>query len=217
MFKNYRLSSAEGLSPLFLIIWFLGDFSNLGGCVLGNYLSTTQVCLSTQTIQAVYFLIIDIILCSQWVWYSKLRKARPKDDEDPLIEDTNAVELAPVSSEGEPGDKTATLPVDAAKSENNETSTKPALLVLLPLIAVSFFAFASPFSAHKAAPLQRSLLEESAAENTTAIVFAQIVAWVSTVMYLACRIPQIVRNVRDNMLIDRSPTSGSAAPLTASL
>lgn len=194
VFKNYRLKSAEGLSLLFLVIWFLGDFSNLGGCLLGNLLSETPVCLSTQTIQAIYFLLIDGILCSQWIWYTKIRAQPSKEDQDPLIADEIAgaslelTALPPSSTLGETSEQS--LPVDP----------KPAvsLLMIVPLLVFSIFTFGSHSStalAWSGTPTQRRLLEDTSAEQTAAVVFSQIVAWVSTVMYLSCRIPQIVRNV----------------------
>lgn len=221
IFKNYRLQSAEGLSPLFLVIWFLGDFSNLGGCLLGNLLSDTPVCLSTQTVQAVYFLIIDVILCAQWIWYSKLLRSKPpKDDQDPLIEQDN-VELSLVG-DGDGGggggggravaaDEAAVAATTAqtssdGPSNNNTAAATASLLVLLPLVLFSFTLHLGPTTVAAAAAAgsrslhTRTLLEDdgfsSGPENTTAIVFSQIVAWVSTVMYLSSRIPQIVRNVR---------------------
>lgn len=106
--------------------------------------------------------------------------------------DANAVELSSIAATDE-------KPAEDAAEPRSEASAKPMVLVILPLLAISYVALSSPFSSSFSAPhlpLQRSLLEESSAENTTAIVFAQIVAWVSTFMYLACRVPQIFRNVR---------------------
>ena len=199
MFKNYRIQSAEGLSPFFLVIWFLGDFSNLGGCLLGNALSETPVCFSTQTIQAIYFLIIDIILCTQWVWYTKFRPPpTARDDEDPLIEDSmTALELTPVGATDHVPVPTDS-PSEATPTGSGDPAPKATMLAFLPLLILTFFTIQSLSFARSSfsAPSQRSLLEEeSSAENTTGLILAQIVAWVSTVMYLACRVPQIARNV----------------------
>ncbi|KAF1363611.1 PQ-loop-domain-containing protein [Lizonia empirigonia] len=60
--ENWRRSSAEGLSVVFIIIWLLGDFFNIFGAVL-------QGVLPTMTILAVYYTLADIVLLLQCFWY----------------------------------------------------------------------------------------------------------------------------------------------------
>ncbi|KAK9240963.1 PQ loop repeat-domain-containing protein [Lipomyces kononenkoae] len=64
--KNYRNHSVEGLSWLFLFNWFLGDATNLIGCLL-----TQQ--LPFQTFLAIYYLSIDVILCGQYIYYTNVK------------------------------------------------------------------------------------------------------------------------------------------------
>lgn len=40
LYENYTLQSGEGLSVLFVIIWLLGDLTNLVGALLGGLLPT---------------------------------------------------------------------------------------------------------------------------------------------------------------------------------
>lgn len=40
IYENYTLKSGEGLSVLFVIVWLLGDLTNLIGAVLGGLLPT---------------------------------------------------------------------------------------------------------------------------------------------------------------------------------
>ncbi|OAQ29637.1 hypothetical protein K457DRAFT_111853 [Linnemannia elongata AG-77] len=67
--ENFKLSSAASLSLPFLINWLLGDISNLIGCIL-----TKQ--LPFQLYLAIYFCIADIILFTQWIYYSHQEKRR---------------------------------------------------------------------------------------------------------------------------------------------
>lgn len=69
IFKNFELQSASGLSILFLIEWLLGDATNLVGSLL-----TGQA--SWQVVIAAYYVTVDMILLSQYLWYTHLRPGR---------------------------------------------------------------------------------------------------------------------------------------------
>jgi solute carrier family 66 (lysosomal lysine-arginine transporter), member 1 len=43
IYENYYLQSGEGLSILFVIVWLLGDLSNLFGAVMGGLLPTVII------------------------------------------------------------------------------------------------------------------------------------------------------------------------------
>ncbi|KAF1954151.1 PQ-loop-domain-containing protein [Byssothecium circinans] len=60
--ENWKRSSADGLSVVFITIWLLGDFFNIFGAVL-------QGVLPTMTILAVYYTLADIVLLLQCFWY----------------------------------------------------------------------------------------------------------------------------------------------------
>ncbi|KAI3655052.1 hypothetical protein MP228_000432 [Amoeboaphelidium protococcarum] len=67
--KNYRQSNADSLSLLFLFIWFCGDLSNLLGCLF-----TDQ--MPFQLYLACYFVFLDLILLSQYLYYVTYRQRR---------------------------------------------------------------------------------------------------------------------------------------------
>ncbi|KAF2646571.1 PQ-loop-domain-containing protein [Massarina eburnea CBS 473.64] len=60
--ENWKRSSADGLSVVFIAIWLLGDFFNIFGAVL-------QGVLPTMTILAVYYTLADIVLLLQCFFY----------------------------------------------------------------------------------------------------------------------------------------------------
>ncbi|GAA6008934.1 hypothetical protein JCM10207_004032 [Rhodosporidiobolus poonsookiae] len=64
IYENYRNKSVEGLALPFLISWFAGDFTNFLGCVLTHQ-------LPFQTFLAGYFILVDVILCGQFYYYSR--------------------------------------------------------------------------------------------------------------------------------------------------
>ena len=65
MLQNYQLKTSEGLSGYFLLLWAFGDSCNLVACVLTG--DQTPVQMYT----AVYFLMSDSVLISQFVLYRK--------------------------------------------------------------------------------------------------------------------------------------------------
>lgn len=72
LYENYRRGSVDGLSPVFLIQWMLGDFTNLIGSVL-----TQQ--LPFQIAVATYFCCVDACIMVQYVYYwSKARRSQSK-------------------------------------------------------------------------------------------------------------------------------------------
>ncbi|KAJ7685303.1 PQ loop repeat-domain-containing protein [Mycena polygramma] len=68
--KNVQLKSCEGLALPFLANWFLGDASNLLGCIL-----TRQ--LPFQTWLATYFVCVDVLLVGQYFYYEGLKPSPP--------------------------------------------------------------------------------------------------------------------------------------------
>jgi hypothetical protein len=71
--ENFRRSSAEGLSIVFIVVWLLGDIFNILGAVL-------QGVLPTMIILAVYYTVADIVLLAQCFYYKgfTLRDEVPK-------------------------------------------------------------------------------------------------------------------------------------------
>ena len=65
--ENFRRSSADGLSLLFIIIWLAGDVFNILGAIL-------QKVLPTMIILAIYYTLADIILLGQCLWYRRRSK-----------------------------------------------------------------------------------------------------------------------------------------------
>ena len=60
--ENFRRSSAEGLSIVFIVVWLLGDVFNILGAIL-------QGVLPTMIILAIYYTLADIVLLLQCFYY----------------------------------------------------------------------------------------------------------------------------------------------------
>ena len=77
--KNFRRKCTSGLSVYFLILWLLGDVSNLLGCIL-----TDQ--MPFQKYLAGYFIFIDFVLFWQMLFYGQTEHDNNAPEEsDPLI------------------------------------------------------------------------------------------------------------------------------------
>ncbi|KAF9454569.1 hypothetical protein P691DRAFT_717044 [Macrolepiota fuliginosa MF-IS2] len=68
--ENIRRQSCAGLALPFLANWFLGDFSNLIGCILTHQ-------LPFQRWLATYFVCIDLVLVIQYLYYQRPTKPQP--------------------------------------------------------------------------------------------------------------------------------------------
>ena len=68
MLRNYRLKSAESLSPYFLAEWLAGDAMNLSGCLFAG----DQ--LPSQVYTACYFVCVDVGMIAQYAYYALSRR-----------------------------------------------------------------------------------------------------------------------------------------------
>ncbi|KAJ3219981.1 PQ loop repeat-containing protein 2 [Dinochytrium kinnereticum] len=84
MWMNYKRKSVEGLSAGLVVIWAFGDICNLTGAILTNQ-------LRTQVFVATYFVLVDIVIVLQFLWYTKLRvlifhlQPREGTEREPLL------------------------------------------------------------------------------------------------------------------------------------
>ena len=90
LLENYRSKSADGISLAFLLVWFVGDVTNLIGAVWAG-LVPTVIAL------ALYFCVADAVLISQCLYYKHLNsrnkrraaastRASEGDPHQPLLE-----------------------------------------------------------------------------------------------------------------------------------
>ncbi|KAG2502175.1 hypothetical protein HYH03_000662 [Edaphochlamys debaryana] len=70
--SNIKNQSAEALSIWFLVEWFAGDTLNLLGCLIqGEQLPTT-------TLLAMYFVLVDVIMLLQYIYYGAVQARRKR-------------------------------------------------------------------------------------------------------------------------------------------
>ncbi|KAK9377494.1 PQ loop repeat-domain-containing protein [Lipomyces chichibuensis] len=181
--KNYRNHSVEGLSWLFLFNWLLGDATNLIGCLL-----TRQ--LPFQTFLAMYYLIIDVILCGQYIYYTKLQS------------ENYYVLLSPPE---------AGTPTSSHSSHTIRSNSRRRANVMLSLSAIAAIASAmvTPPTPYALEGLPPAMSTDDGMISVMGGKFngfrrwfklndresvGRVFAWSCTTMYLTSRMPQIYTN-----------------------
>lgn len=232
IYKNYSLQSTAGLSAWFLVEWCLGDSANLVGAVLTNQ-------ADWQVIVAAYYVLVDVVLVSQYFWYTHIRPRRrfeypdnksdiDDDDERSQQRATNSriVQYCPAPADRlTPSLETKNAPSRAFQSGDSsqcssfanvkEKFKAPSRTVLRSSPSAPGTPLASPrtllFMSMLCAVLANASGQTSDGDisdsteissQTASQITGRIVSWISTVMYLGSRIPQIYKNYR------RKSTSG---------
>ncbi|KAL1920193.1 uncharacterized protein VTP21DRAFT_1339 [Calcarisporiella thermophila] len=181
LLQNYKRKSGNGLSWNFLIIWLLGDIFNLLGAGM-------QGLMFTMLLLAGWFIVSDVLLILQVFYYRKQPRCS--------------------SSVGKPCETSLLLPsaVHPSFEEEKHTSSNPPSFVLLTLfslgaLALLFFFTYAVWGHRSESSLGATIFAFQGGglnhTDTHLFVIAQILGWVSTVLYIASRIPQILKNARE--------------------
>ncbi|KAL9648401.1 hypothetical protein ABK040_014023 [Willaertia magna] len=93
VYTNFRKGEAKGLSIVLISEWMIGDSSNLiGGILTGQ--------LPTQIMLAAYFVLMDCVLFSQFMYYKLKAKFFPKKEKNNATSPTTSTEGKEVELHG---------------------------------------------------------------------------------------------------------------------
>ncbi|PGH17617.1 hypothetical protein AJ79_00978 [Helicocarpus griseus UAMH5409] len=224
IFKNYQLQSTSSLSVYFLVVWCLGDTTNLLGAILLHQ-------AGWQITVASYYVFVDVVLVFQYYWYTYLKAWRlrrsgytePSDlrfDDSDLYnaiiptEGTSISELFPNSVQpSEPKDAKSKKglevgsPFSNSFSRSNEKSRSSSRTiqrpggtsVATPLGSPRTVLFISMLCAllANAAVINQNEHDNSAftqPQSDVKQIAGKILSWSSTFLYLGSRLPQIYKN-----------------------
>ncbi|XP_044721626.1 PQ loop repeat domain-containing protein [Hirsutella rhossiliensis] len=187
LWANYKAKSADGLSLTFLVVWSLGDVSNLSGAILTN-LAPSAVAL------AVYFCILDVTLISQCLYYNTINARRLAREEGTDTTGTTS-ENSPLLA-GRRSSSRKTI------SDDEETSYKSGSCAYnaLSLLAVYAIGVAGWFISYMAGAWDSdapSVPESPGDPQSPSAVAGLALGYASAAFYLCARIPQIVKNYRE--------------------
>lgn len=216
IYKNFQLQSTSGLSLFFLVEWCLGDASNLVGALL-----TRQA--GWQVIVAGYYVLVDVTLVFQYFWYThykqrgsdygELSYSQHDDGTGSVLDgvsfsENNPNPCAPRSAAARPTDITDVKDLKAqglvggqSPSYSNEKMsssrrsvtrtgsghslpTSSTRTILLASMLCAVLANAAPTEPETGSPSNQINLE----------LIGRIVSWMSTVLYLGSRPPQLYKN-----------------------
>ncbi|SCU79245.1 LANO_0A05578g1_1 [Lachancea nothofagi CBS 11611] len=199
IYENFYRSSAEGLSLLFVVLWLLGDIFNFFGAVL-------QGLLPTMIILAGYYTIADVILLAQCLFYGgeeqvdpvHLSPANPMNDrvlEDvfherqPLLNKKHHdhATINPADSAG--ASSSSTIAQLDAEAEVADSPMKNYIINTLLICGVFLGGFLSWYISYLKDP-NPITIEPDLHMNW----MAQFFGYLSAVLYLSSRVPQILLN-----------------------
>ncbi|KAG6114186.1 hypothetical protein E4U14_001522 [Claviceps sp. LM454 group G7] len=210
---NYKAESSDGLSMAFLIVWLLGDVCNLAGALLTK-LAPSAIAL------AAYFCFLDMILIAQTSYYkAKAARRRASSERESLIDEDETCERSRLlgrrrSSADIPGSlirheihrESALEPIRKVVTGEDETrERRPWLNNMLGLMAVYIVGFLGWFVSYKAGawngdegyPEDGTNVPVPIGESDLKAKVGLALGYVSAILYLCARIPQILKNYRE--------------------
>lgn len=223
--EQWRLKTVEGISPIFLIIWSLGDVLNFIGSIWAGLLPEVILIAS-------WFLFADLFTFAFYLYikivYDKKRDAKHKrqiDDEALLlgehnihyehehVEPTSSTDYGAIPTTSNEHDehhhhhhhhgrrKSTTLEDVVFEPENHSVFVKYVLPLLLVISAGTFGSILSPNSTSKGHPDQDTTLSflVVALQKASAKedpLGPQILGYLSAFLYLTARFPQIYHNYK---------------------
>ncbi|TKY87473.1 hypothetical protein EX895_003487 [Sporisorium graminicola] len=184
MHQNFVSKSAEGLSITFVIIWLAGDALNAAGAWF-------QELLWTMTILALYYCACDCVLIFQYWYYRKyyhrgvkistISASLEANERTPLIGDGNVIE-DDLSTKSDDDD-------EASLRTQIIMYTLAALLVVATGVAAWWVA-----EHHYGSDGGDATPPAPPREPVGWRWDAQVAGWLSAVLYLSSRVPQILKN-----------------------
>ncbi|CCK72573.1 cationic amino acid transporter KNAG_0K02090 [Huiozyma naganishii CBS 8797] len=171
IYKIFKRKSANGLSVEFLVLWLIGDVFNIAGAML-------QGLLFTVILLAAYYTLADVVLLVQCFWYSKRRNPPSilsRRNSEILFE-----ELEPL------------IPSDFRERKRKRSEFYSNTFCVLVVIFSGFLSWYASYCSHygkmRAGPHEAPPMEING--------MAQVFGYLSAILYLSSRVPQILLNYR---------------------
>ncbi|KAG5422190.1 hypothetical protein I9W82_001285 [Candida metapsilosis] len=193
---NYKLKSAEGISPSFLLLWFLGDFLSFTSCLMNDAVLNFQLYLS------IFFLCNDVTLCFQYYYYNSVYPRTVPSIYQPVVQVTSeeAADNKDVSIHNEGlvikhkhNREHQSLNDGSASSSYDSTEESGSVLKNIAVAAVLNTGRASALSIN------------SDSTNTAITSWGLVLAWGCTFVYCSSRCPQLYKNYKRKSVEGISP------------
>lgn len=194
IFTNYKNKSAEGISPSFLLLWFMGDFLSFTSCLLNDVVLKFQIYLS------LFFLCNDVALCFQYYYYNSvypkrhasvytpIGSGRSDDIEDvPKLDDGNSLVNSPILMNRQSSDNDNSMFHREAHTSSNGSYDSTSSSTLKTIVASTLV------TGSNALPLIFRSDDEGVSSMESLGLF---LAWCCTVVYMLSRCPQLWKNYK---------------------
>jgi len=170
VYENYLLQSGEGLSVLFVVIWLLGDLTNLTGAILAGLLPTV-------IIVAAYYSASDSILLCQIYYY---RWKRRRLEAHSGFGSTRREELDPLLTN---------------ENQRMDDDVVPVRLLVIRYFCALVFVIVVGVAAWWVSDNEEKSdsIKPNPEKNWWTI---QLLGWSSALLFLGARIPQILKNFK---------------------
>lgn len=216
IYTNYVTQSTEGISPTFLLLWFCGDFLSFASCFLSDSILLFQLYLS------LFFLLNDVILCYQYYYYGNFRSRILPEYELQISNDFDSESFPEAQSHATQLHRglsmmhIRTVNVDPKEARIRNESPSPGSAVLDVGEPSMTQAFAGVLvNAALASAMANDVPSFATATTGTSNkeLYATLLAWSCTFVYVSSRIPQLVKNRRRQSVEGISPLLFSSALL----
>ncbi|EGV61474.1 hypothetical protein CANTEDRAFT_114936 [Yamadazyma tenuis ATCC 10573] len=177
--ENHLNQSVAGVNVLFLSSWVAGDITNLVGCLLTR-------ALPFQTLIATYYCFIDVVLCFQFYYYTRIFPYHKTPHN--LLQSPNM--LRHPSHQRSPHEVSNLL---------GSTARKPRRSSILNILSTGLLAKRA-----NAAPISQFVAVSSGLWLSSDAI-GKISAWTCTAFYLSARLPQIRTNFKNKSTSGISP------------
>ncbi|SMN19543.1 similar to Saccharomyces cerevisiae YBR147W RTC2 Protein of unknown function [Maudiozyma saulgeensis] len=190
IYEIYKTKSTRGLSLHFLVLWLIGDIFNLLGSLI-------QGLLFTVILLAAYYTLADLVLIMQYLCYQQreeqsnnigIRNLSSNEDfadmEPILLSPTTSHidELEPLLSDFDPHRK---------NNKNNLIYNTSAVITVL---GAGFLSWYISFIRESRNGIEKEPISQP--PHLTVNIWGQIFGYISAILYLSSRIPQIHLNYK---------------------
>ncbi|RPA75301.1 PQ-loop-domain-containing protein [Ascobolus immersus RN42] len=204
LLENYKNGNADGLSLGFLFAWLAGDIANLAGALWGGLLPSVIAI-------GIYFCIADFLLITQSLYYRYVTHSVVIEPEtspsEPLLHSSQPARrhsngLGRRISSASRRSSMSARRVSVSHQEDTlskmlfqETSAvEAAAKNALALIGICVVGTVGWYVAWQAGAWRPEAPPGEGPENPDSPLGAQILGYISALLYLSARIPQIIQN-----------------------
>ncbi|KAI8873610.1 PQ-loop-domain-containing protein [Ramicandelaber brevisporus] len=212
LYENYSRKSCDGLSMGLVMFWLAGDVFNF----LGSYLQGLQFSVVAL---AAYYIVMDTLLMMQSLYYSNSAAEAVGGGGDaaqaPSAGSQSQVNVEDCADEGG-----RLLEVTPSQSESGQSSTESTVSnepktvsrsqfirrLFIAIVVCSFIVISiiyAPRWFSSSTPPHSKPQPEQPADDIK--VLPQVLGWISTFLYFASRVPQILLNYREQSCEGLSP------------